>query len=56
MGYKRWNQNISFVDIALSSPMKKKRSLKTMDRINRVIDWTKVAAGLEGLWPGGRSG
>jgi IS5 family transposase len=42
MGYKKRNQNVSFVDIGLSRSMEKNRSLKTMERINRVIDWTKV--------------
>ena len=42
MGYKKWNQNVSFVDIGLSRSMEKNRSLKTMERINRVIDWSKV--------------
>lgn len=42
MAYKKWNQNISFADVALSSSIEKNRSLKTMERINRVIDWTKV--------------
>ena len=54
MGYKRWNQNISFVDIALSSSMEKNRSLKTMDRINRVIDWTKVEERLRDYYEIGR--
>ena len=54
MGYKRWNQNISFVDIALNSSMEKNRSLKTMDRINKVIDWTKVEERLRDYYEIGR--
>jgi hypothetical protein len=42
MGYERWNQNTSFVDIALSRSLEKNRSMKTMERIDRVIDWSKV--------------
>ena len=41
MGYKRWNQNISFADVALNSSMEKNRTLKTMEQINQVIDWTR---------------
>lgn len=54
MGYKRWNQNISFVDIALSSSMKKNRSLKNMDRINQVIDWSKVEERVKDYYEIGR--
>jgi len=54
MGYKRWNQNIIFVDIALSSSMEKNRSLKNMDRINRVIDWSKVEERLKDYYVVGR--
>ena len=42
MGYKKWNENTSFVDIALERSLAKNRSMKTMERINRVIDWSKV--------------
>jgi transposase len=54
MGYKRWNQNISFVDIALSRSLEKNRSLKTMDRINKVTDWTKVEERLRDYYEIGR--
>ncbi len=42
MGYKRWNPNASFAEMALASSLERNRSLKTMEQINRVIDWTKV--------------
>ena len=54
MGCKKWNKNISFLDIAFSSSMEKKRSLKTMDRINRVIDWSKVEERLRDYYVVGR--
>ena len=54
MGYKKWNQNISFADIALSSSIEKNRSLKTMERINRVIDWNKVEERLMDYYEVGR--
>jgi transposase, IS5 family len=54
MGYKKWNQNISFAEIALSSSIEKNRSLKTMERINRVIDWDKVEEKLMDYYEIGR--
>ena len=42
MGYKRWSKNMSFGEMALTRTLEKNRSLKTMERINRVIDWKKV--------------
>jgi transposase, IS5 family len=54
MGYKRWSENVSFVDIALRGSLEKNRSLRTMDRINRVIDWTKVEARLKDYYEIGR--
>ena len=54
MGYKKWNQNISFADVALSSSIEKNRSLKTMERINRVIDWLKVEERLRDYYLVGR--
>jgi IS5 family transposase len=54
MGYKRWNQNTSFVDIALSRSLEKNRSMKTMERINRVIDWTKVEERVKDYYEIGR--
>jgi IS5 family transposase len=54
MGYKKWNQNITFVDMALSNSIAKNRSLKTMERINRVIDWSKVEERLRDYYEVGR--
>jgi transposase, IS5 family len=54
MGYKRWNQNTSFVDIALSRSLEKNRSMKTMERIDRVIDWTKIEERLLDYYRTGR--
>jgi len=54
MSYKKWNQNISFADIALSSSIEKNRSLKTMERINRVIDWNRVEERLMDYYEVGR--
>jgi IS5 family transposase len=42
MGFKKIDQKIGFAELALSSSMDKNRSLKTLERMNKVIDWTKV--------------
>jgi len=42
MGFKKIDQKIGFAELALSSSMEKNRSLKTLQRMNKVIDWTKV--------------
>ncbi len=54
MGYKRWNQNMSFVDIALSKSLKKSRSIKNIERINRVIDWSRIEERLRDYYEVGR--
>ena len=42
MGFKKIDQKIGFAELALSSSMEKNRSLKTLERMNKIIDWTKV--------------
>jgi hypothetical protein len=54
MGYKRWSQNVSFAEIALSKSLEKNRSLKTMEKINRVVDWSKVEGRLMDYYTVGR--
>lgn len=44
MGYKKLEQNISFAETALLSSMENNRSLKTMERINQVVDWSGIEA------------
>jgi len=44
MGYKKFDQNISFAELDLSSSMENNRSLKMMERINQVIDWSNIEA------------
>jgi transposase, IS5 family len=54
MGYKKWNRNTSFAELALSSSLEKNRSLKTMEEINRVIDWLKVEERLRDYYSVGK--
>ena len=54
MGYKKWSRNMSFGEMALTRTLKKNRSLKTMERINRVIDWAKIEERLMDYYSIGR--
>ena len=42
MGFKKIESKIGFAELALSSSMAKNRSLKTLEQMNKVIDWTKI--------------
>ena len=54
MGYKRWTENMSFGEMALTKSLEKNRSLKTMERINKIIDWKKVEERLMDYYTVGR--
>jgi hypothetical protein len=42
MGYKTLDQNISFAEVALASSMENNRSLKMMEKVNQIINWSHV--------------
>jgi len=42
MGFKKMDQSLSFADLALASSLKHNRSLKTMEKLNKSIDWNRV--------------
>ena len=44
MGYKKWGKEISFADLAFSKSLEHNRSLKMMDRINKVVKWRNIEA------------
>jgi IS5 family transposase len=44
MGYKRIGEEISFADLAVSQSLKHNRSVKLMDRINKVVSWNNIEA------------
>ncbi len=56
MGYKRWNPNVSFAEMALVSSLERNRSLKTMEQINQVIEWAKVGERLKDYYSIGTNG
>ena len=44
MGYKKWGKEISFADLAVSKSLEHNRSLKMMERIEKVVSWRDVEA------------
>jgi len=44
MGYKRIGEEISFADLAVSKTLEHNRSVKLMDRINKVVSWRNIEA------------
>ena len=42
MGYKRIDQNMTFAEVSLLKSMEHNRSLKRLEKINQVIDWSQV--------------
>jgi IS5 family transposase len=44
MGYKKDDPNLTFAEVSLVGSMEHNRSLKLMEKINDVIDWSKVEA------------
>ena len=55
MGYKRIGEEISFADLAVSKSLKHNRSVKLMDRINKVVNWRNVEALLLEYYETGRT-
>jgi IS5 family transposase len=42
MEYKQIERNMTFAEVSLLSSMEHNRSLKRLEKINQVIDWSKV--------------
>ena len=42
MGFKKIGPKISFAELALSTSMEKNRNLKTLEQLNKLIDWSRV--------------
>lgn len=42
MGYKRSDQSMTFAEVSLLKSMEHNRSLKRLEKINQVIDWSQV--------------
>ena len=46
MGYKKIGENLSFADVAVSKSLEHNRSLKMMEKINKVVKWKNIEAQL----------
>ncbi|MBU0734570.1 MAG: IS5 family transposase [Proteobacteria bacterium] len=44
MGYKQIDKNLSFADLAVSKSLENNRSLKMMEKINKVVKWRNIEA------------
>ena len=44
MGYKQIGKNLSFADLAVSKSLEHNRSLKMMEKINKVVKWRNIEA------------
>ena len=44
MGYKKIGKNLSFADLAVSKSLENNRSLKMMEKINKVVKWRNIEA------------
>ena len=44
MGYKKLDEVMSFADLAVSKSVAHNRSVKMMDRINKVVNWRNIDA------------
>ncbi|MFC1533103.1 transposase [Thermodesulfobacteriota bacterium] len=42
MGYKRIGEELSFADLAVSKTLVHNRSVKLMDKINKVVSWRNI--------------
>ena len=55
MGYKELGKEISFADLAVSKSLEHNRSLKMMNRINKVVSWKNIDALLREYYEVGTS-
>lgn len=55
MGYKRMGEIFSFADLAVGKSLKHNRSVKMMERINKVVNWNNIEALLREYYDVGAS-
>jgi len=55
MGYKKLGKEMSFADLAVSKSLEHNRSLKMMNRINKVVNWRNIEALLQEYYEVGTS-
>lgn len=56
MGYKKMDQSLGVADLALASSLKHNRSLKTMEKMDKAVDWPRVEEILMNHYTVGTSG
>ena len=44
MGYKRMGKNLSFADLPVTKSLENNRSVKMMEKINKVVKWKNIEA------------
>ncbi|MFH2064832.1 MAG: hypothetical protein ABIK15_06520 [Pseudomonadota bacterium] len=42
MAFKKMEQNLGFADLALKNSLKHNRSLKTMKKLDKTINWKRI--------------
>lgn len=55
MGYKKIGKELSFADLAVSKSLTHNRSVKMMERINKVVKWNNIEALLREYYDIGQS-
>ena len=55
MGYKGLGREISFADLAVAKSLEHNRSVKMMERINKVVKWRNIEALLLEYYEVGKS-
>jgi len=55
MGYKKLGKNMSFADLAVTNTLENNRSVKMMEKINRVVNWQNIEALLLEYYEQGKS-
>jgi hypothetical protein len=56
MGFKKIDPKLTFAEIALKSSLKHNRSLKTMEKLDNAINWSRVEDVLKNHYTVGTSG
>jgi len=55
MGYKKLEKNMSFADLAVNNTIESNRSVKMMEKINKVVNWQNIEALLLEYYNAGKS-
>jgi IS5 family transposase len=55
MGYKKLGKNMSFADLAVTNTLENNRSVKMMEKINKVVNWQNIEALLFEYYEQGKS-